>query len=130
MEISFVKSGGISPITRVQGTIRLNDGTAEVTGDASYHRQLARVVTYFIQAGADPALLSQAAAAIAKKPGKGMGDVEHYLITIKTADGATHQVSLNSSGGDTEGMSAQAAKFLSWIRHESQSILNHKMQQK
>lgn len=130
MEISFVKSGGISPITRVQGTIRLNDGAAEVTGDASYHRQLGGDETKFIQAGADPALLSQAATAIANKPGLGMGDVEHYLITIKTADGATHQVSLNSSGGDTEGISPQAAKFLSWIRHESQSILSHKMHQK
>ena len=130
MEISFVKSGGISPITRVQGTIRLNDGTAAVTGDASYHRQLARDEVNFIQAGADPALLSQAATAIANKPRRGMGDVEHYLITIKTADGATHQVSLNSSGGDTEGISPEAAKFLSWVRHESQSILTHKMQQK
>lgn len=130
MEISFVKSGGISPITRVQGTIRLNDGAAEVTGDASYHRQLARDEINFIQAGADPTLLSQAATAIANKPRRGMGDVEHYLITIKTADGASHQISLNSSGGDTEGIPPQAAKFLSWIRHESQSILTHKMQQK
>lgn len=130
MEISFVKSGGISPITRVQGTIHLNDGTAEVTGDASYHRQLARDEANFIQVGADPTLLSQAATAIANKPRRGMGDVDHYLITIKTADGATHQVSLNSSGGDTEGISPEAARFLSWVRHESQSILTHKMQQK
>jgi hypothetical protein len=130
MEISFVKSGGISPITRVQGTIYLNDDTAKVTGDASYRRQLDRDETDSIRAGADPTLLSQAATAIANKPGRGTGDVEHYLITIKTTDGNIHHISLNSSGGDTQGIPPQAAKFLSWLRHESQSILTQKMQQK
>lgn len=131
MEISFVKSGGISPITRVQGTIHVKDGTAEVTGDGSYHRQLSAEETNSIQAGANPALLAQAATAIANKPGRGMGDVEHYLITVTTGDGKSQQISLNSAGGsDIQGIAPESAKFLSWLRHESQSILSKKMQQK
>src|SRR5579871_2772916 len=80
MEISFVKSGGISPITRVQGTINLNDGAAKVTGDASYHRQLAPEERDSIKQGADPTLLSQTATAIDNKAKKGRADVEHYLL--------------------------------------------------
>jgi phosphohistidine phosphatase SixA len=128
MEISFIKSGGLSPITRVQGTIYVNNGTAEVTGDPAYRRQLARDETDLVRAGADPTLLSRAATVLANKQGRGAADMENYLITIKTSDGNIHQVSLNFSGGDVEGIPPPAAKFLSWLRKESRSILTQKMQ--
>src|SRR5580765_4684852 len=93
MEISFVKSGGLAgPMTRVQGTIRFKDNTAEVTGDASYHRQLTQDETALLRAGADPQTLTRAATSLSaqQSAGRGMGDVDHLTIKIKTADGKTH----------------------------------------
>lgn len=132
MEISFVKSGGLAgPMTRVQGTVHLNDGGAEVTGDAAYHRQLAPAETEMLRAGADPQSLSQTATrlAAAQSAGRGTGDIEHYTITVKTADGKTHNVTLNAPGGgsDMEAVAPPTAKFLSWLQQESQNILTAKM---
>lgn len=136
MEITFVKSGGLAgPMTRVQGTIHLKDGGAEVTGDAAYHRQLAPSETEMLRAGADPQSLSQSAnrLAAAQSAGRGTGDIEHYTITVKTADGKTHNVSLNAPGGggaNMEAVAAPTAKFLSWLQQESQNILTAKMKAK
>jgi len=134
MEISFVKSGGLAgPMTRVQGTIHLKDGGAEVTGDAAYHRRLAPAETEMLRAGADPHSLSQTANRLAttQNAGRGTGDIEHYTITVTTADGKTHNVSLNAPGGaDMEAVAAPTAKFLSWLQQESQNILTAKMKAK
>lgn len=130
VEISFVKSGGIAgPMTRVQGTVHFNHDVAEVTGDAAYSRQLAPDETEMLRAGANPDSLKQTATQLAKRSSSGgAADIEHYTITVKTADGKTHNISLNSTGGAEAGVSPAAAKFLSWLQKESQSILQAKMQ--
>lgn len=133
VEISFVKSGGIAgPMTRVQGTVHFNHDVAQVTGDAAYSRQLAPDETEMLRAGANPDSLKQTASQLAAKQGSshGAADIEHYTITVKTADGKTHNISLNSTGGSEPGVSPAAAKFLSWLQKESQSILQAKMQSK
>ena len=60
------------------------------------------------------AALSQAAAQIAstQAKGKGMGDVEHYTISVTTSDGKTHDLTLNASGGsgEMEGVAPATAK--------------------
>ena len=55
MQISFVKSGGLSgAMTRVQGTINLKDGQPEINGDSAYHRELALPEIEMLRAGAEP----------------------------------------------------------------------------
>lgn len=134
MEISFVKSGGLAgPMTRVQGTIRFKDNAAEVTGDASYRRQLTQDETALLRAGADPQTLSQTATHLAARQsaGTGMGDIDHLTIKIKTADGKTHEVALNATGEpDIPGVAPETSKFLAWLQQESQNILTAKMQSK
>jgi phosphohistidine phosphatase SixA len=132
MQISFVKSGGFAgAMTRVQGTVDLEDGHAEVNGDAAYHRSLTPNEAEALRAGAEPSVLAQAASQIAATQAKrkGMGDLEQYDISVKTSDGKTHSVKLNTSGSSTEleGVSPAAAKFLQWLRRESQNILKQKM---
>ncbi len=133
MEISFVKSGGIAgPMTRVQGTIHFKDTAAEVTGDAAYSRQLAQDEAEMLRAGADPNALKQTASQLAARQSssRGAADMDHYTITIKTADGKTQNITLNSSGGSEPGVAPATAKFLSWLQRESQNILRAKMQSK
>jgi hypothetical protein len=131
MEISFIKSGGFAgAMTRVQGTIHLNDGP-KVTGDSAYNRTLAPNESEAIRAGAEPSLLSQAASQISAKQakGKGVGDLEHYAISVKTSDGKVHDVSLNTSGSsaEMEGVPPATAQFLRWLQQEAQKILTQKM---
>jgi len=130
MEISFVKSGGFAgPMTRIQGKINLRDGAAEVTGDASYHRQLDANETQMLRAGAEPSLLSETGKQIAAAPGgRGAADLEHYTVTVKTSDGKTQEISLNIPGGpENQSIAPAAAHFLNWLQSEAQKILAAKM---
>lgn len=131
VEISFVKSGGLAgPMTRVQGTVHLGDASSgdlpsHVTGDAAYQRQLAPSETEMLRAGAQPDLLTKAAAGIAA-PAGGAADLEQYAITVRTADGKDHRAVFRLSGGDDEmqAVPPATAKFLAWLYQESHKILN------
>ena len=131
MQISFVRSGGFAgPATRVQGTINLNGGQAEVTGDAAYRRTLSADETEAVREGADPSALTQAANLIAASQAKsGVGDVDNYTISLKTSDSKTYNVSLNApvNPSDLQGISPAVAKFLSWLQKEAQNIFTRKM---
>lgn len=126
MEISFVRSGGMSAaMTRVQGSVNLKDEAREVSGDADYKRTMDAGEVDTLRAGADPSVLPAAAAQIKKRGSAG----EHYLINVKTSDGKSNQVDLNLSGNPEElkGVSPAAAKFLGWVQQEADKIYRRKM---
>ena len=124
MEISFVRSGGFAGrIRKVSGTIKLQDHGASVSSDSSaYHRALAPDEADQIRAGADPSTLLQAAKQLTTRPGA--ADLDHYHITVKTKDGKSHDVDLNTSGSskEMEGVSPAVVKLLRWLQEEAQKI--------
>jgi phosphohistidine phosphatase SixA len=129
VQITFVRSGGFAfPARRsVQGTIDLQDDHAEVSSEAAYHRVLAPDEAQQLRAGADPGELSKAAGQIAART-RGAADLDHYQITVKTKDGKTQDVSLNTSGASNElqGVSPAVAKLLRWLQEEAQRIQEHR----
>jgi broad specificity phosphatase PhoE len=128
VEISFIKHGGFAgPMTRVQGTIHLKDSGGDVTGDSSYHRQLPSAEADLLRAGAAPQSLQQAGASDC-----GGCDMEQYDVTVKTADGKTHQVTLTPGAANpgARGASPATEKFLEWLQAEAQRILTAKMKSK
>jgi len=130
MQIIFSKSGGFSGALRnVKGTIELKSDVGQVSGDAAYHRDLASEEAADLRAGADPAVLSQAASRIAASAARGAADLDHYHITVKTEDGKTHDLDVNTSGASNElqGVSPAVAKLIRWVQEESQKILTHRL---
>jgi len=128
MQITFVRSGGFPGALRnVRGTINLKDDGSEVSSDAAYHRILAPDETEQLRTGADPSELSLAAGQIAARTAKA-ADLDHYHITVKTKDGKSHDVDLNTSGASNElqGVSPAVVKLLRWVQEESQRILAHR----
>ena len=128
MQITFARSGGFpGAIRNVKGTINLENDVADVRSGAAYHRVLAADEAEQLRAGADPSELSHAARQIATRTA-GAADLDHYHITVKTKDGKTHDVDLNTSGAsnELEGVSPAVVKLLRWLQEESQRILAHR----
>jgi hypothetical protein len=131
MQISFARSGGMAffPKSSIRGTVTLKDEGAEVSADASYRRTLAPEETEQLRSGADPAELDKAVAQIASNQKGGGADMYQYEITVKTKDGKSHYVKLNTalSSNELQGVSPATAKVLRWIQDEAQKISAHKM---
>ena len=128
MQITFARSGGFPGALRnVKGTINLEHDAADISSGAAYHRVLSPDETEQLRAGADPSELFQAASQIAARTA-GAADLDHYHITVKTKDGETHAVDLNTSGASNElqGVSPAVVKLLRWVQEESQRILAHR----
>ena len=126
VQITFVRSGGFAGAARqpVRGTIELKDDQADVSAEGGYHRSLAPEETAQLRAGAaDPSALDKAKHQIGART-RGAGDLDNYLITVKTKDGKTHNVSLNTSGSSTElqDVSPAVAQLLRWLRDETKKI--------
>lgn len=129
MQITFVKSGGFPGALRnVTATIELKEDQAEVTSDGGYRRVLTPDEAGRLRTGADPAELSRAARQIAARTAKS-ADLDHYQITVKTKDGKTTRVSLNTSlaSNEVQGVSPAVVSFLRWLQEESQAILAHRV---
>ncbi len=129
MQITFTRSGGFLGAARrsVKGTINFADDGADVSSEASYHRTLAPGEAEQLRAGADPSELAKAAGQIAART-RGAGDLDYYQIAVKTKDGKTHDISLNTSGASNElqDVSPAVAKFLRWLQEEAQRIQSHR----
>ena len=134
MQISFARSGGLFYSARkaIKGTIRLQDGAADVSSDAAYHRAtyrraLAPGEAEELRTGADPVELEKASQQIASERKPGAADLDDYQITVTTQDGKSHQVHINLSPDPKElqGVSPATANLLRWIQHEADKIKAH-----
>jgi hypothetical protein len=128
MQISFVRSGGFSGALRdVRATIHLDTDPFYVSSDPAYHRVLAPHEAEQLRAGADLSELSHAAKQIALRTSRA-ADLDHYRLTVKTADGKTCDIDLNTSGASNElqGVSPAVVKLLGWLREESKKIVAHR----
>ena len=128
MRITFARGGGFAAPLRpkVSGTINLGDNGSEVSSNSTYHRALAPEEVEQIRAGADPSELTRAERQVAANT-SGAGDLDHYVITVTTKDGQTHEISLNMSGAPNEmkNVSPATSKFLTWVRNEVRKIQAH-----
>lgn len=141
MRITVVRSGGVvaAPGLTIEATLDLSEGHARVTEAASsYTHDLsaddARQVRGMIDATSFsklPGELRSLNESASRSGRTSIADQWQYDITLHSDDGGHHSVTVSETMTDElERLSPGLGRFLEWIKHEFDSIMHYRLQQK
>jgi hypothetical protein len=110
MQITFVRSGGATPILRAEGSVQFEDQIAHVTSGA-YRRDLDSAEAQRLRNATDANSL-KTLRQLAQQPSQ-LRDAFQYSITVRTEDGKTEQFVIHGE---------PPSPLVHWVQQEADQI--------